>query len=473
MVAKNINRRLFIKSAGLGVAAFSIFGCVEAKNEAKSLIAKPNIIFIMADDLGYGELGCYGQKEIQTPCIDRLAKEGMLFTQCYSGSSVCAPARSVLMTGKHTGHTTVRGNFGIGGVVGLGGKNGRVPLKKNDITVAEVLKNAGYVTGMTGKWGLGEPNTSGEPNEQGFDEWFGFLNQRTAHNHYPPFIWRDKEKVMLNGNKNGNETQYTHDMFSEFAIDFIDRHQKSPFFLYIPYCVPHDKYQVPDLGIYKDKPWEKNEKKYAAMVTRMDSDVGRIMDTLEKAGIGDNTFIFFCSDNGAAKRWNTFDSCGPLKGEKRDAYEGGIRVPMVVRCPDSVPAGTVSDLAWYFADVMPTCTAIAGAKTPNNIDGVNILPTLNGKEQDLSKRYLYWEFYEKDGWQAVRFGDWKGIQQGHNTNAKQPIELYNLKDDIGETNNLAEQKPELAAKVEKIFKESHVPSDHFMWKKNIKSHGEN
>ncbi|MBN1766258.1 MAG: sulfatase-like hydrolase/transferase, partial [Sedimentisphaerales bacterium] len=274
---------------------------------------------------------------------------------------------------------------------------------------------AGYVTGMTGKWGLGEPNTTGEPNEQGFDEWFGFLNQRNAHNHYPPFIWRDKEKVMLEGNENGRETQYTQDLFSEFAIDFIERHRQSPFFLYIPYCVPHDRYQVPDLDIYKNRPRTRDEKAYAAMISRMDRDVGRIMDTLRKAGIDDNTFVFFCSDNGATANWDAYDSYGPLRGRKRDAYEGGIRVPMIVRRPDRVPAGTVSDQVWYFADVMPTCAAIAGTKAPENIDGINILPTLEGKKQDLSKRYLYWEFYEKDGWQAVRFGDWKGIQQGHNT----------------------------------------------------------
>lgn len=461
MVAKKTNRRFFIKSAGLGIATISICGCV--KISEKSLTAKPNIVFIMADDLGYGELGCYGQKEIKTPFIDRLAKEGMLFTQCYAGSAVCAPARNVLMTGQHTGHTTVRGNTGKGGVVGLGGKKGRVPLKKDDVTVAEVLKKAGYVTGMTGKWGLGEPGTDGLPNDQGFDEWFGFLNQRNAHNHYPPYIWRDKEKVMLDGNKDGKETQYTHDMFSEFAIDFIDRHQKSPFFLYIPYCIPHSGYQVPNLGIYKDKPWTRNEKAYAAMVSRMDKDVGRIMDTLDKAGIGDNTFVFFCSDNGASAYWDAYDSCGPLRDRKRAAYEGGIRVPMIVRCPNHVPAATVSETAWYFADVMPTFAAIAQAKAPKNIDGVNILPTLEGKKQDLSKRYLYWEFYEKAGWQAVRFGDWKGIQQGHNTGVKQPIELYNLKDDIGETNDLAAKRPELVAKVAKIFKEAHVPSEHFLW----------
>lgn len=463
MASKKINRRVFVHGASLGIAAFSFSGCVEAKSSNKIKSVKPNIIFIMADDLGYADLGCYGQKEIQTPCIDRLAKEGMLFSQCYSGSSVCAPARSVLMTGQHTGHTTVRGNTGKGGVVGLGGAKGRVPLKKDDVTVAEVLKNAGYVTGMTGKWGLGEPNTAGEPNEQGFDEWFGFLNQRNAHNHYPPYIWRDKEKVMLEGNAGGKETEYTHDMFSNFAIDFIERHQKSPFFLYVPYCVPHSKFQVPDLGIYKDKPWDKDEKAYAAMVSRMDKDVGRIMDTLEKAGIGDNTFVFFCSDNGAAKRWNAFDSCGPLRGIKRDPYEGGMRSPMVVRCPDHIQPGTVSDLVWYFADVMPTCAAIAGTKAPKNIDGVNILPTLKGKKQDLSKRYLYWEFYEKNGWQAVRFGDWKGIQQGHNKGKLQPVELYNLKDDIGETNDLAAKHPELVKKVKKIFKEAHVPSEHFLW----------
>ncbi|MFT7036040.1 MAG: arylsulfatase A-like enzyme [Cyclobacteriaceae bacterium] len=427
---------------------------------------KPNIIFIMADDMGYADAGAYGQKLIKTPNIDQLASEGMRFTQCYSGSSVCAPARSVLMTGQHTGHTRVRGNFGLGGVVGLGGGEGRVPLREEDVTVAQLLKGAGYTTGMVGKWGLGEPNTTGEPGRKGFDEFYGFLNQRRAHTYYPDYIWKNKEKVMLN-NVDRKGTDYTHDLFADYTIDFITRNKDKPFFLYIPFCIPHDSYELPDNGEYENKPWDKKAKAYAAMVSRMDKNVGRIIQTLKEAGIDDNTYVFFTSDNGAAEssvEWGLFDSNAPLRGIKRDPYEGGMRVPMIVRNPNKIDAGKTNDLAWYFADVLPTLAEIANVTSPKNIDGVSVLPTLHGKQQDLSGRSLYWEFYEKQGWRATHFGDWKAIQNGMNLGDQEPIELYNLKDDISEKNNLADQHPEIIAKAASIFKESHVPSEHFVWK---------
>jgi arylsulfatase A-like enzyme len=239
--------------------------------------AAPNIIFVMVDDMGYGDLGSYGGKEIATPRLDRMAAEGLRFTQCYTGSAVCAPSRSVLMTGQHTGHTTVRGNFGKeGGVVGLGGGKGRVPLRAEDVTVAEILKKTGYTTGLTGKWGLGEPNTTGHPNRQGFDEFFGYLNQRRAHTYYPTFIWRNEEKVELKGNQDGQRGEYTHDMFTDFVLRFIRDQQKGPFFLYLAWTVPHAKFEIPSVEPYADRPWSDQEKVYAAMLARVDRDMGRI-----------------------------------------------------------------------------------------------------------------------------------------------------------------------------------------------------
>ena len=288
---------------------------------------RPNMVFIMVDDLGYGDLGCFGQMEIQTPNIDSLAEQGTRFTQCYAGSPVCAPSRSVLMTGQHTGHTRVRGNFGQGGVRGLGGGEGRVPLEAEDITVAELLKGAGYSTGIVGKWGLGEPETTGLPNDQGFDFWFGFLNQRRAHNHYPEFLWLNRQRFEMPGNTDGREQQYAHDQMTGFALHFICERAAArdnrPFFLYLPYTVPHSKFQVPDLGIYEDKPWSDNEKAYAAMITRMDGDVGRLLDLLDELKIAGNTIVFFCSDNGAASRYEgVFDSSGPLRGQEARHVRG-------------------------------------------------------------------------------------------------------------------------------------------------------
>ncbi len=417
---------------------------------------QPNIIFIMADDLGYGDLGCYGQTVIQTPHIDALASEGMRFTQCYAGSTVCAPSRSVLMTGKHTGHTTVRGNFGKGGVVGLGGGKGRVPLKAEDVTIAECLKQAGYATGMTGKWGLGEPETSGQPNRQGFDQWFGYLNQRRAHTYYPTFIWRNQDRLILNGNQDGKQQQYTHDMFTKFALDFIRNHQTGPFFLYVPYCIPHSKYEIPSTDPYTNQPWKKNEKIHAAMVTRMDKDVGQILTLLKTLNLKDNTIVFFCSDNGAAERWDgRFDSSGPLRGRKRDLYEGGIRTPMIVSWPSKIKQGSVSDLPWYFPDVLPTLAEIAGSRAPVSIDGTSVLPTLLGRPQNLSERYLYWEFFERGFQQAMRWHDWKVVRQSPG----QALELYDLHNDPCETKNIAVDHPKIIAIMEAYLKNARTKSE--------------
>lgn len=436
--------------------SFLLTGCGDATEKAKA--SKPNIIFIMADDLGYGDLGSYGQTVIQTPNLDQMAIEGLRFTNCYAGSTVCAPSRSVLMTGLHTGHTTVRGNFGKFGVVGLAGGKGRVPLNASDVTVAEVLKEGGYTTGMTGKWGLGEPNTSGHPNDQGFDEWFGYLNQRRAHSYFPDYIWKNKNKYVLPKNRNGKKETYTHDLFTEFALDFISRHKKDPFFLYLPYAIPHDRYEIPDTAPYSNQPWTDDEKVHAAMITRLDRDIGALFQSLKDLKLDDNTIVFFCSDNGAAKRWQgRFDSSGALQGHKRDMYEGGLRTPMIVRWPGQVAAGKTNDTAWYFADALPTFAEIAGLKVPSGIDGVSVLPTILGNKQDLSNRVLYWEFFESGFQQAVRQGDWKAIRMAPG----KALELYDLSKDESESNNIAANHPDIIAEMESIFKTARTPSENW------------
>jgi arylsulfatase A-like enzyme len=423
-------------------------GCGSVRGEE----IKPNIIFIMADDLGYGDLGSYGQTVIQTPHLDRLAEDGVRFTQVYAGSPVCAPARSVLMTGQHTGHTRVRGNMSrVGGVP----PQGRVPLEPEDVTVAEVLKRAGYVTGITGKWGLGEPDTHGIPTRKGFDEWFGYLNQRNAHSYYPPYLWHNEEQVVLKGNLEGRREQYSHDLFTDFALQFIRQHRDEPFFLYLPYTVPHAEYEIPSTEPYSDEPWTDDEKVHAAMVTLLDRDVGRIVALISELGIENRTIVFFCSDNGAAERWEgRFDSSGSLRGRKRDVYEGGIRTPMIVRYPGVITPGRVDDRVWYFADVLPTLAAIAGVEAPEGIDGVNVLPTLIGEEQDLSDRFLYWEFHEGNFLQAVRWGDWKAVRPGVGA----PLELFDLANDPAETRDVAADTPEVVAHFEAYLRDARTDS---------------
>ena len=362
------------------------------------------------------------------------------------------------MTGLHTGHTTVRGNFGKFGVVGLAGGKGRVPLNASDVTVAEVLKEGGYTTGMTGKWGLGEPNTSGHPNDQGFDEWFGYLNQRRAHSYFPDYIWKNKNKYVLPKNRNGKKETYTHDLFTEFALDFISRHKKDPFFLYLPYAIPHDRYEIPDTAPYSNQPWTDDEKVHAAMITRLDRDIGALFQSLKDLKLDENTIVFFCSDNGAAKRWQgRFDSSGALQGHKRDMYEGGLRTPMIVRWPGKVAAGETNDTAWYFADALPTFAELAGLKVPSGIDGVSVLPTILGNKQDLSDRVLYWEFFESGFQQAVRQGDWKAIRMAPG----KALELYDLSKDESESNNIAANHPDIIAEMESILKTARTPSENW------------
>lgn len=435
-----ITRRGFIRNMAASAAAMAVArwaGGASGSANAK----RPNIIFILGDDLGYGHVGCYGQKLIQTPNIDRLADEGMKFTQCYCGSGVCAPSRSALMTGQHTGHTRVRWNKD-------GYLDGRILLPE-DVTVAEVLKKAGYATGAAGKWGLGEPETIGHPNKKGFDFWYGYLDQVHAHEYYTDYLWKNEEKVVLKGNLNGQQKDYSADLINEQALEFIRREKDKPFFLYMCGTLPHGKFQVPSLGQYADKPWPEPQKAFAAMVTRLDGYVGQVMALLKELGLDDNTIVFFTGDNGPASRdgeWARFDGAGPFRAKKGDPYEGGIRVPMIVRWPGKIQPGAVSEQVWTFWDFLPTAAEIAGQTPPPNIDGLSMLPCLLGKPQ-TSHEFLYWEFHQGGFAQAVRMGDWKGVRFG----VREPLELYDLKKDIGETQNAAAQHPDVVAKIEKYL----------------------
>jgi len=423
------------------VAAFSCAPSQEPEVAEAAAPALPNIIFIMADDLGYGDLGSYGQRQIQTPHLDQMAAEGMRFTQVYTGSPVCAPSRSVLMTGQHTGHTKVRGNFSAIEVPGLPEPR-RIPLAPEDTIVAELLQQAGYITGMFGKWGLGEATTTGEPNAKGFDEWFGFNNQRRAHSHYPDYVWHNRDTFHIPANQQQQRGQHVHELFTQFAFDFLKEYRDTTFFMYLPYTVPHSEFAATDtfLAMYESQPWSDQEKKYAAMVSMLDTDVGRILDSLRAYGIDSTTMVFFCSDNGAANRYEgTFDSSGELRGRKRDMYEGGLRTPMIARMPSQVPAGQVSEVPWYFADVLPTLAALAKTNPHKHIDGQNVLPILLAESDTLPERYLYWEFHEREFDQAVRWQQWKGVRQGADT----PLELYNLTDDLSESNDVSTQHPQI------------------------------
>ena len=435
-----------------------------AAEDADSAPLKPNIVWIMADDLGYGDLGCYGQAQIQTPHLDQLAREGTRFTQCYAGSTVCAPTRCVLMTGKHTGHCTVRGNSARRPG---GGRSLLVPLADDDVTVAEVLKKAGYATGVCGKWGLGERDTSGVPNLQGFDQWLGFLNQRHAHGYYPEFIWNNRDIRILDGNRGGHRGEWVHTHLTTFSLRFIEDNQDRPFFLYVAYTIPHGRYEIPNDSPYSDRPWPQSVKNYAAMVTRMDLDVGRIVDRLKSLGIDRQTIVFFTSDNGAEiyyfRRSGEVDqyheilkSRGPFRGYKRDLTDGGIRVPMVVRWPGRVPAGAENSHVWAFWDFLPTAAELAGVDPPANVDGISIVPTLLGKTQDAHE-FLYWEFFERGFQQAVRHGDWKAIRLKQD----EPLALYNVKHDPEELRDVAAQNPDVIASIETYLKTARSDSKYW------------
>ncbi len=431
----------------------------------------PNIVFIMADDLGYGDLGCYGQKRIETPHIDRLAREGMRFTDFYAGSTVCAPSRCVLMTGYHTGHCFIRGNS-------------KENLRPDDVTVAEALKAAGYTSALCGKWGLGHEGSDGVPTRQGFDYFYGYLDQHHAHNYYPAYLLRNLDRVPLKnvvpkidrygGGVASEKVEYSHDLITAEALDFIDRSQDQPFFLYLAWTIPHanneagrEGMEVPDYGPYADTDWPQPQKGHAAMITRMDGDVGRLMSKLADLGLDENTIVFFTSDNGPHSEGGSDpefnDSNGPLRGKKRDLTEGGIRVPMIVRWPGKVAADSTNEFAGSFCDVMPTLAELAGLgaqkEVPDDIDGLSIVPTLLGHNDRQAKHdYLYWAFYEGGGARAIRMGNWKAVQQPIRT----PIRLYDLESDLGEATDVALQHSDLVEKAQRLMDQAYTPSA--IWK---------
>jgi len=426
--------------------------------------ARPNIIFILADDLGYSDLGCYGSSHLSTPHIDRLAAEGTRFTQAYSGSPVCAPSRGVLMTGLHTGHARIRENMPrVGGILEPFAegreKAMRLSLTPADHTIAQALKAAGYVTGMTGKWGIGEEGSEGVPAKKGFDEFLGYLNQNHAAYYYTDFLDDIDGRRPIPENAGGATAVYSNDLFSEFALDFVRRHRDRPFFLYLPFTIPHNRMEVPELGAYADRPWPRDAKIYGAMVSRLDRYVGKLLAELSRLGLDDNTIVFFTSDNGViqGERARVLQSAGPLRGFKATVYEGGIRVPMIVRWPGRVPAGRTSAEPWMFMDFFPTVLDLLGLPARAGLDGISVLPLLTARSASLGDRVLYWEFPRERLHQAIRVGRWKGVRFG----IDQPLELYDLLEEESESRNVAERYPEVVSDLEQRLAAARVPTPHW------------
>ncbi len=459
---------------------------------------KPNIVFILADDLGYRELGSFGQKLIKTPHLDQLASQGMRLTQHYCGNAVCAPSRCVLMTAKHPGHAIVRSNKGTP-------PEGQWPIPDSEITLAEVLQQQGYVTGAFGKWGLGGPDSSGRPLKQGFNRFFGYNCQSHAHSYYPSYLWSDEKHVVLNNNppvpghaslakgadpanpKSYDQFKgqdYAPDRINAQALEFVRQHKNEPFFLYYPTVIPHVALHVPDAELkpylklgWDDPPFTRGKgygytphftprAAYAAMITRMDRYIGNVLNLLDELGLADNTIVVFSSDNGTTHLGQEVDylffkSVGELRGLKGSLYEGGVRVPTLVRWPGHVPQSSSSDYISGFEDWMPTFLDLIGAKNaiPKNIDGISIAPTLLGKSQ-AERPFLYREFTGYGGQQTIRVGDWKAVRQNLRK-GKIKTELYNIAKDIGEKHDVADQHPEIVARLEKLMKQQHVPSDVF------------
>ncbi len=429
--------------------AFLILTLGVAVSAKGSDATKPNIIFILADDAGLGAFGCYGGKEVPTPNIDRLAAEGMQFNRAYSGSAVCAPTRSVLMTGLHTGHAQRRANFMKGGIVGMA---------PEELTVAEILKKQGYATGGFGKWGLGDPGTQGVPEKQGFDVWYGYYNQTHAHSYFSPHLIRNSEKVLLPGNADGKRDDYTHDLIETETLKFIEANKKGPFFCYAAWTLPHPKFEIPSYAAFADKPWPEPVKIQAAMVARLDESVGRVIAKLKALGIDKNTLVIFSSDNGAdGPGTKTFNSTAGLRGIKRHLYEGGIRTPFIARWPGTIKPGSRNDSLIGQVDFLATAADLAGGSV-SRTDGISIAPSLLGREQ-LPHEHLYWEIYEGPApfQQAVRLGDWKGYRLG----TKEPLELYNLKSDPAEEKNVAAGNPAMVKKIEAIMVREHSPSPYY------------
>ncbi len=441
-----------------------------------SAAERPNLIWIMADDLGYGDLGSYGQTVIQTPRLDQMAKEGLRFTQFYAGATVCAPSRSVLMTGQHHGHTRVRGNAGQKNPLAQA-------LRAEDTTVAKVLQQAGYQTVLYGKWGLGDvgPAESGLPRKQGFDQFFGYLNQHHAHNHFPDFLWENESRVGLpnevvpigadGGGYATKAVQFADDLLAEKALEFVQAPHEKPFFLYWSLVVPHannerarelkNGAEVPDFGPYADKEWPDPDKGQAAMITRMDGQVGQLLDALQAKQLDRNTLVIFTSDNGPHNESNhdlkRFNPSGPFKGIKRSLTEGGIRVPCIAWWPGTIAPARETKHVAYFGDWMATAAELAGAKVPDGCDSISFVPTLRGETDTQPKHdFLYWEFHERGFNQAALFqGRWKGIRTGH---LAAPIALYDLETDLGEATDVARQYPDVTSQLDAYLKSARSAS---------------
>jgi len=452
-----------------------------AASAAAQPAPRPNIILILADDLGYGDLGSYGQRIIQTPSLDQLAAGGVRFTQFYAGSTVCAPSRSVLMTGRHMGHTRVRGNAGAGNYAAQ-------TLAAGDVTVARTLKQAGYATALIGKWGLGEIGSEGEPSRHGFDYFYGVVNQTHAHNHYPDFLWRNSDKVPLpnvvtpvgavpGAGYATTRVQYANDLFFEEAAAFLERTRDRPFFLLLSLTVPHanneraralgDGQEVPDYGPYATRDWADPLKGQAAMITRMDRRIGDLLEQLTRLGMDDRTLVIFTSDNGPHKEGGPaydpdfFDANGPFSGIKRSLTDGGIRVPFIARWPGRIPRGGTSPHVGYFGDLMATFAELAGAAAPAGLDGLSLVPVLLGRGVQAKHEYLYWEFYEGGFSQAVLLdGHWKGIRL---KSPAAPIQLYDLAADPAESIDLAGSQPALVERIGAIMRAAHVDNEY--WKR--------
>lgn len=428
----------------------------------------PNLVFVLADDLGYGDLSCFGQQKFTTPRLDRMADEGMRLTQHYAGSTVCAPSRCALMTGRHTGRCCVRGNLERG-------EEGQVPMPAAEVTLAELLREAGYATGAFGKWGLGYPGSEGDPVRQGFDQFFGYNCQRHAHRYYTEHLWDGAQRVDFDPH------QYTHDAIFERALAFVRENRDRPFFCYLPVTIPHAAMEAPDdarrpwreaflefegeVGRYAGAEVVNPVASFPAMVRRLDGDVGRLLDLLEELGLDEETLVVFTSDNGphmeGGHRPEFFDSNGPYRGHKRDLYEGGIRVPTIVWAPGRTPAGSQSDFASAGWDWLATFCELAGATPPAGGDGVSLAPTLTGHGEQAEHDHLYWEFHEQRGKQAIRRGPWKAVRLDVRRHPDAPPELYNLESDPGETTDLAQSEPAIAAELAALMAKARTPSDVF------------
>lgn len=427
--------------------------CCTAAVSPAAESARPNLIFILSDDLAQGDVGCFGQKLIQTPSLDRMAREGTLYTQAYCGTTVCAPSRTSLITGLHMGHSPVRANREIQ-------PEGQMPLPAGTFTVAKLLKSAGYATAVVGKWGMGMFDTTGSPLKNGFDHFFGYNCQRHAHSYFPTYLYDDDRRIDLPGNDASTRVEakgpiYAQDLIAADALRWIRTHKAEPFFLFYAITLPHGAFQINDQGIYKDKPWTDQQKNYAAMVTRLDTDMGNLLDLLVELGIDKNTLVMFSGDNGSSfdpksEIGRLFDQTmgGKLRGFKRTMYEGGLRQAAFAWWPGTVPAGRTSDEPWAFWDYLPTVAELTGAKLPPAYtpDGLSLAAFLKGGPAP-KRDHFYWELHEQASIQAVRWGNWKAVKNG----PSQPIELYDLQADAGETKNLAAQNPDLVTRAEQLM----------------------